>query len=100
MGLRRNQNDISSDQRDRFVAAVKTMKTTGVYDRYVQIHQTAAAMVATAHNYAHMGPAFFPWHRYFIYLFELDLQKADRANSHDGTITLPYWDWTHQRSKK
>ena len=45
-------------------------------------------------NYAHQGPAFLPWHREYILLFEQDLQAADQALGNDGSITLPYWDWS------
>ncbi|MGE7186771.1 tyrosinase family protein [Peribacillus sp. NPDC006672] len=38
-------------------------------------------------NAAHSGPAFLPWHRYFLWLFERDLQSIDPS------VTIPYWDW-------
>ena len=38
-------------------------------------------------NAAHIGPAFLPWHRYFLLRFEQDLQSVDPS------VTLPYWDW-------
>lgn len=38
-------------------------------------------------NAAHMGPAFLPWHRDFLWRFERDLQKIDPS------VTIPYWDW-------
>lgn len=59
---------------------------------------------------AHGGPLFLPWHRAFIRLFELDLQKADEQRleyylgSKDAKdkylekyqkIILPYWDWVN-----
>jgi len=40
-----------------------------------------------------MAPAFLPWHRYLIRQFELDLQIIDPS------VSLPYWDWTTDRSK-
>ena len=38
-----------------------------------------------------MGPAFLPWHRQFLRMFELELQAIE------PTVTLPYWDWTVDR---
>ena len=42
---------------------------------------------------AHRSPAFLPWHRVFLRLFERDLQFADKQRGNDGKITLPYWNW-------
>ena len=44
---------------------------------------------------AHRSPAFLPWHRVFLRLFEKDLQFADKQRGKDGKITLPYWNWIH-----
>ncbi len=41
----------------------------------------------------HWGPAFLPWHRYFLRTVEKELQKFDRS------VTLPYWDWTRSDSQ-
>jgi len=99
MGVRQNQKTLAPPMRSRFVEAVKRMKTDGVYDVYVRWHVEAMGhMSPSAPNYAHRGPAFLPWHRQFILLFEGDLQKADRANGGDGSMTLPYWDWTTDQS--
>ncbi len=95
MNIRKNQNALSATERTRFVAAVKRMKADLVYDQYVQWHVDAMGQMGPQDvNYAHQGPAFLPWHREFILLFEQDLQKADRALGGDGSISLPYWDWT------
>jgi tyrosinase len=44
---------------------------------------------------AHRSPAFLPWHRVHLRLFEKDLQFADKQLGNDGKITLPYWNWIH-----
>lgn len=99
MGVRRDQKLLSGPERQRFVAAVKQMKATGVYDQYVQWHIDAMGnMTPNDPNYAHQGPAFLPWHRQLILLFEQDLEAADQSLGQDGTITLPYWDWTSETS--
>lgn len=98
MGVRKNQNKLTSAEKARFVAAVKKMKAdTGQpynYDKFVTMHASAFSGGPDT-NPAHMGPAFFPWHRYFLLKFENDLKAADSALGGDGTLTLPYWDWTH-----
>lgn len=97
MSTRKNQRALASAERSRFVAALKRMKTDRTYDQYVQWHVDAMGMGPQSVNYAHQGPAFLPWHREFILLFEQDMQKADRALGGDGSLTLPYWDWTAEQ---
>lgn len=98
VGVRKNQNTLTDAEKLRYTNAVKKMKAdTGAaynYDKYVTIHLAAFAADPNA-NPAHKGPAFFPWHRYFLLKFEHDLQDADRALGGDGSLTLPYWDWTN-----
>jgi Common central domain of tyrosinase len=45
-------------------------------------------------NVAHRGPAFGPWHRELLKLYEQELQNA----AGDPDLTLPYWDWTKDQS--
>jgi tyrosinase len=93
-GCRRNQATLTATERAAFVNAVLALKhmpsridppTASLYDDYVQIH--VEAMKSTP-MWAHMGPAFLPWHREMLRRFELDLQTVD------PTVTIPYWDWT------
>ena len=103
MGLRKNQNKLTDAEKARFVAAVKKMKADTAaaynYDKFVTIHDAAFTGDVNT-NPAHMGPSFFPWHRYFLLKFERDLQAADTALGGDGSLTLPYWDWTHDNANE
>ncbi|MCM2424236.1 tyrosinase family protein [Streptomyces sp. RKAG293] len=76
---------LSDGQRTRFFNAVKTLKNNNAvnnqYNQFVAVHynnQTAG----------HGVPAFLPWHREYLRLFEAALQKID------PTVVLPYWDWS------
>lgn len=91
MGVRPNQRNLNGSQRQRFVAAVKAMKNQGIYDVYVAWHMEA--MMAQP-MLAHQGPAFLPWHRQYIRMFEQDLGAADLSLGGNGDLTLPYWNWT------
>lgn len=81
MGVRKSVASLSAMEKQRFVAAVLQLKTTGRYDTYVMTHMNAM-------SYAHSCPAFLPWHRELLRRLELDLQGIDPS------VTLPYWDWT------
>jgi hypothetical protein len=93
MGCRKNQANLTGDERKAFVDAVLALKNSvpsqmglsNRYDDYVMVHMNA--MMATV-GWAHQMPAFLPWHREYLRHFELDLQKVN------PTVTIPYWDWS------
>jgi len=63
------------------------------YDLFVVWHYTAMMTMTPSNqndrNAAHRGPVFFPWHRFMLRQFELNLQRV----LNDTTFGLPYWDW-------
>jgi tyrosinase len=92
---RRNQRNLTSDQRARFVQAVLELKRVGGYEKYVTLHMKYfAADGETGLRMAHMAPTFFPWHRQFLLTFEHELQV------YDPSVTIPYWDWTADRTQE
>ena len=46
-------------------------------------------------DYAHFGPSFNTWHRYFNLWFEWEMQHMLKSNGHANyhNFRLPYWDW-------
>lgn len=67
------------------------------YDDFVWAHHQVMMLGpngASGPNLAHRGPAFGPWHRELLKLFEAELQNA----AGDPNLTLPYWDWTKDQS--
>ncbi|AFS81917.1 tyrosinase family protein [Candidatus Nitrosopumilus sediminis] len=94
MGERKNQSELSSQEKQDFVDAVLALKSSGKYDQFVQMHVDAMANPTPStgspmmRNSAHRGPAFLPWHREYLRLFEIELQKINPS------VNLPYWDWT------
>jgi hypothetical protein len=98
--IRQNQSSLSAPDKAKFVKAVLDLKaekkpgnTLSTYDQYVQWHKDTVDY-ATGHEDAHMGPAFFAWHRVFLKRFEADLQRI----SGDPNLGLPYWDWRFDNS--
>lgn len=93
MYTRRNQRNLTSAQRTQFVQAVLELKRLGRYDHYVSVHMKYFATDGESGlRLAHMAPTFFPWHRQFLLSFERDLQMID------PDVSVPYWDWTRDRS--
>ncbi len=86
MDLRKNQANLTAAEKKAFVNAVLALKkkpskldnkTASRYDDYVQMHYDSMMAMDPANQtlgWAHLGPAFLPWHRYYIRQFELDLQ--------------------------
>lgn len=63
------------------------------YDDFVWVHHRVMMQGPnglSGPNVAHRGPAFAPWHRELLKLYEQELQNA----AGDPNLTLPYWDWT------
>ncbi|GAB3672541.1 tyrosinase MelC2 [Streptomyces sparsus] len=93
MTVRKNQADLSTEEKRRFVDALLELKRTGRYDTFVTTHN-AFIMSDTdwGDRVGHRSPSFLPWHRRFLIQFEQALQAVDPS------VALPYWDWTADRT--
>ena len=60
----------------------------GVPSWYCWHHQTVSQTPIS-------GPFFLPWHRAYLSYLELYLKQ----NSNDPTVTIPYWDWSSEKSR-
>jgi tyrosinase len=95
MTVRKNQATLTADEKRRFVDALLELKRTGRYDTFVTTHN--AFIMSDTDNgdrVGHRSPSFLPWHRRFLLEFERALQSVD------ATVTLPYWDWTADRTAR
>ena len=93
MYTRQNQSSLTAAQKKRFVSALLAVKRKGQYDEFVRMH--VAYYVGDGdggQRVAHMAPTFLPWHRQFLLEFEGALQRVDPG------VSVPYWDWTVDRS--
>jgi tyrosinase len=95
--VRRNAYGMSTTDWNRFVTAVKKLKTNGTYDAWTRRHQQAITDLTlypgetgTSRNAAHRGPSFGPWHRVALRQLELQLQAVDGGTTPLG---IPYWAW-------
>jgi len=83
---RKEWRTLSRQEKVDFLAAmnqvmVRAEGRPAFYDTLVNTHMTY-------NNYIHGNPMFFPWHRYFLYTLEQELQRASGK-----PITIPYWSW-------
>ncbi|MFE0177627.1 tyrosinase family protein [Streptomyces sp. NPDC059002] len=93
MAVRKNQANLSAAERRAFIDALLTLKARGAYDKYVEVHDYFATNdLDDAERTGHSAPSFLPWHRKFLLDFERDLQTVNPS------VTLPYWDWTVDRT--
>ncbi|MFF9769930.1 tyrosinase family protein [Streptomyces sp. NPDC014636] len=91
--VRKDVGTLTSDEMRRFVNALLEVKRQGQYDEFVRTHiQYFASDGEQGLRPAHMAPSFLPWHRRFL----LDLEEALRRV--DSSVTIPYWDWTRDRT--
>jgi tyrosinase len=88
--IRREWRTLSTSSRNEYIAAVQCLATKpskvrnngSLYDDFPFIHQQTAPT-------AHMAASFFPWHRYFIHVYEEALKNECGFKG-----DLPYWDWS------
>src|SRR5215831_2147527 len=102
VNLRKNQNALSTSEKQAFVAAVLALKQKpsrlhpgdpnfGRYDDFVEVHLDAMMppmMTPPQPGWAHQSCVFTPWHRALLVEFENELQAVEPA------VSIPYWDWT------
>ncbi len=84
--VRKNIENLTPDELNRFRAAVAKMQS---YDQYPQDERSFAYWARMhADMCQHGWEQFLTWHRAYLYFFEQRLQDID------PTVTVPYWDWT------
>ncbi|MDH6131062.1 tyrosinase [Kitasatospora sp. MAA4] len=93
MAVRKNQATLTAQEKRAFVNAVLELKRQGGYDTFVSTHNSfIMSDTDDGERTGHRSPSFLPWHRRFLLQFEQALQAID------PTVTLPYWDWTTDRT--
>jgi tyrosinase len=86
--------------RDKYIDGVLRLKRElnpqsglSTYDALVVWHVRAMMKMTPptqgSRNAAHRGPAFLPWHRYLLIVYEQQLQRVLQ----DEGFGLPYWAW-------
>lgn len=80
--VRKNANQLTPAERDRFISAMAQINNrgTGRFADFRNMHVDGLAS-----RQAHDGPGFLPWHRAYLLDLERELQAIDPA------VTIPYW---------
>ncbi|MDQ4086581.1 MAG: tyrosinase family protein [Pseudomonadota bacterium] len=80
--IRKNANNLTGAERDRFLSALATLNGSGAgpFAQLRDMHKSQQSLLA-----AHGAPGFLPWHRAYMLDFERELQAID------AEVTLPYW---------
>ncbi|KOU42822.1 tyrosinase MelC2 [Streptomyces sp. WM6378] len=93
MAVRKNQAHLTAAEKRRLVDALLQLKRNGKYDAFVTTHNAfIMSDTDTGDRVGHRSPSFLPWHRRFLIEFEQALQSVDPS------VTVPYWDWTVDRT--
>lgn len=92
--LRKNQANMTTDERQRFLNALTTLIDNGTFGRFVQDHAGPTGDFEFR-NHAFRPPfgamRFLPWHRAYLINLERELQAVDLS------VFIPYWRWTVSR---
>ena len=83
--LRKNLLDLSANELEDFAFAMNCLYSAGTIQKLGDVHNNAALKL-------HWCPQFLAWHRFFLLTVEQEMRK------YVPDITLPYWDWTDDRS--
>ncbi len=86
--VRKNQADMTNDEKEGFKAAYTALINTGFMSSHVGIHSN---MTHRMHGTS-SGPIgfqrFLPWHRVYLHRLEEALRQVD------PDLFIPYWKWT------
>ena len=77
--VRKNANNLSDGERDRFLSALVTLNQRGDFVDFQNMHTSDTS------REIHGRSCFLPWHR--IYLLDLERKLQDI----DPSVTLPFW---------
>jgi tyrosinase len=91
ISYRKNAEMLRQPQLDALRAALRVSMSLGDdrgYQYWAGVHGLPLPMQCQHHT-----PLFLPWHRAYLYFFELSLKDIDR------TVSLPWWDWTSLTSQ-
>jgi tyrosinase len=101
MNVRKSVRNLSNEDlstlRDAYKAMMQRMDNYG-YNHLAGHHGIPDGLCVHNEEFTVADPnarLFLPWHRAYLYEFELAVQDSGRNNE----ITVPWWDWTSKSSR-
>jgi tyrosinase len=95
-GIRKNYTEMTPEEKNALVSAFKTVGTPNpsLLRDLANFHSVNFDPGPSGIHFAlnEAGNNFHAWHRYASFELEQEMQKSNRH------VTLPYWDWTVNRS--
>lgn len=85
--VRKSVKDLKPADWKVFDEVVQTMKDKGTWNKIADLHATSCP---------HKNWFFLPWHRAYLYFFEMHARAITKHKS----FTLPYWDWSDPKQRK
>lgn len=77
--VRKNADDLTEGERDRFLSALVTLNQSGNFVEFQNMHVNNTSLEI------HQRSCFLPWHRAYLLDLERNLQSIDPS------VALPYW---------
>lgn len=78
--VRRPWRDLSCHEQRQFLRTLSALKENGLYDEFVMVHWSSRL-------HSHDIPDFLPWHRWFLWVFEKELQRESGTCMVRGRFT-------------
>ncbi|XP_031565456.1 uncharacterized protein LOC116300685 [Actinia tenebrosa] len=88
--VRKEFTSMTLEERRLYIHALKTVSSLQPYKR---MYDTLTTYHPLWFKGVHRLKYFFPWHRWYILIFENFLRQVDCR------VTVPYWDWSRAVSK-
>lgn len=86
--IRKNQKDLTEQERERFKTAYTALIDEGFMTIHVGHHADMSHQMHGGMSGEIGYQRFLPWHRIYLWILEQELQRVD------SSVSIPYWKWT------
>jgi tyrosinase len=98
---RKNAKQMTDVEKKKFIHTLQALKSKrstwyshiSVYDMLVSWYKEAFEDTLRLGTNIHASPLFLPWHRYYLSIFEEEMQKIN------PDVSIPYWNFCEDRDE-